>query len=533
MTLPPSPPASAHPRRVHILHLLWRRRLTVAFVSVLALAAGVAYLRTATPVYESSARVLLTRQNLAYGLTGVPDPVTQGQDFFQIAQTQADLANSRVVAARALARVPKAGLTIRAFLANSEALARRNTDILVFTVQGTQRPTISALATAFARSYTQYRRELDTASLATALKEVQRKIASLASESGRLYEQLITQEQQLQTLRTLQTSNASLIESASLTDQISPNGPRTIFLCIVFGLSAGIALALVRESLDTRLRDSVEISSELDAPILSRLPTPTSDIGRRGVIMLTNPSSLEADGFRILRTSLQFAQLDRQAKTIMVTSAVETEGKSTTVANLAAACARGGARVVLVDLDLRRPTLHRLFGLDSTVGISSVVLGDVPLSAAMQRVYPTKATGTSVGASPDGVLDVITAGATPPDVGEFVSSLALATVLSELAHRVDLVLLDSPPLLRVGDPLALSERVDAMILVARLGSARRAMLRELTRLLDLSPARVLGIALTAADSDQATTGYGYPYAYGEGGTPRDRHGASDRVNIAS
>jgi Mrp family chromosome partitioning ATPase len=261
--------------------------------------------------------------------------------------------------------------------------------------------------------------------------------------------------------------------------------------------------------------------------------------------MLDSPAGVQAEAFRMLRTNLEFATLGRDAQTIMVTSAVEQEGKSTTIANLAIALARAGQRVVLVDLDLRRPFLHRFFELDGP-GITQVALGHVPLEHALATVAITDAepgrraptangngngnghrdvrvmsgeSGAPRGNVVKGILEVLPSGPTPPDPGEFVGAAALSEILAQLRVRTDFVLIDAPPVLHVGDAMALSPKVDGILVVTRMQVVRRHMLSELARQLAGSPAPVLGFVVTAAEEEESY-GYGYGYGYGHGYAPR-------------
>jgi tyrosine-protein kinase len=207
----------------------------------------------------------------------------------------------------------------------------------------------------------------------------------------------------------------------------------------------------------------------------------------------------------------------------MVTSAVQQEGKSTTIANLAVALARAGRRVVLVDLDLRRPFLDRFFQLDGP-GVTQVALKHATLDRALATIAITDANaetrnGNGNGHSKPikGVLEVLPAGPIPPDPGEFVATPALAGILEELRDRFDVVLIDAPPALAVGDAMTLSAKVDALVVVTRVKTVRRQMMNELGRLLGTVPTDVLGFVLTGADAEEGHTdriGYGYGYGYG-------------------
>ena len=228
--------------------------------------------------------------------------------------------------------------------------------------------------------------------------------------------------------------------------------------------------------------------------------------------MLAAPAGIHAEAFRMLRTNLEFANLGRGARTIMVTSAVEREGKSATAANLAVAFARAGKRAVLVDLDLRRPFLAPLFGLvPDRFGITDVALGHIELADATWSVGVTNGrairTHTNGHGPVEGVLHFLPAGSAPPDAGEFVGTKVLADILDQLAERADVVIIDAPPLLHVGDAMILSARVDALFLVTRLNVVRRPMLAEVRRVLSTSPAARLGFVLTGSGSEE-TYGYG-------------------------
>jgi Mrp family chromosome partitioning ATPase len=227
----------------------------------------------------------------------------------------------------------------------------------------------------------------------------------------------------------------------------------------------------------------------------------------------------------MLRTNLDSATLGREVRSIMVTSAVEQEGKATTISNLAVALARAGQRVILVDLDLRRPFIERFFDLRGRPGVTQVAIGRANLNDALVRVpisaiepasrlrarYDTTANG-----QPQGRLAVLGSGPIPPDPGEFVASQALTDVLEELREIADVVLVDAPPLLHVGDAMVLSAKVDAMILTAKIETVRRPMLTEVHRLLETVPALKLGFVATGAESEEgygAGYGYGYGYSY--------------------
>jgi tyrosine-protein kinase len=271
-------------------------------------------------------------------------------------------------------------------------------------------------------------------------------------------------------------------------------------------------------------------------------------------VMLEEPTSRPAESFRKLRANLEFVNLHQNASTMMVTSATQREGKSTTIANLAVALARAGRRVALVDLDLRRPYLHCFFDLAPGPGLTDVAVGrsklaDVlrpialgttpPVQPVRHKVKRRRGRGAGAAqpnaASPAnsngrssvaGILNFLPAGTIPPSPGEFLESPSVSAILSELAEGFDFVLVDAPPLLAFGDAMMLSGKVDAILVVARLGYVQRPLLHELARQLESSPAKPIGFVLAGAPKS-GVYAYGYDvYGY----TPVEPTRKAERVS---
>jgi non-specific protein-tyrosine kinase len=211
-----------------------------------------------------------------------------------------------------------------------------------------------------------------------------------------------------------------------------------------------------------------------------------------------------------LRTNFEFANAELQAKVIMATSAGAQEGKSTSVANLAIALARAGRQVVLVDLDIRRPSLARLFRIDGRYGVTDAVTGNADLSAILNTVNHTALSSRlrPRGDASAGKLEIVTAGRAQIDPSELVEAPGLAELMQRLRNQAEIVLLDAPPILITGDAMALTGKVDAIVLITRLGSVKLPALRELARALGRSPGPVLGFVATGATIDESYMTYG-------------------------
>jgi succinoglycan biosynthesis transport protein ExoP len=511
-------PTELHPRQLGLsdyLAILNRRKWVIVQTTLIVTVVAFVFSARQDKVFEAGAEVLLTRQNLSNVLTGVtsPDVYVAPERF---AETQAGLASAPEVARRAIAQ---SGITTRTagdLLASSSVRPRGNADLLHFTVEDGEPEIATRLANAYAEAFTEYKTDLDTAQLTQARKDLEQRAAELrrTGQTGTdLYRELVDSAQQLRTMELLQTPNL-VVRPATGAGQIAPTPKRAALLGMFLGLLLGLGIAFLWEALDKRVRSEDEIERRLGLPLLSRLPEPPRRLEKEDrLTMIDDPQDAHAEAIRRLRTNLEFANVDGRAKVVMITSAVEREGKSTTIANLAVALARSGRNVALVDLDLRQPMIENYFGLQGRAGITDVVLERADLIATLfpaQLPVPVSASlsrNGSVGAV--GRLNVLPAGALPANPGEFVGTQALVRALDQLRDGHDFVLLDSTPFLSVGDAMTLSARVDGIVVVTRLGVVQRRMLSDLSRELEASPAPKLGFVVTGADIKE---GYSYGYA---------------------
>lgn len=513
---------AAEPGLAHYLQVLRRGWWIVGLTVVLATGAAVYGSTRQQARYRSSADVFLSTQNLAATVSNVQTP---SSNPVRDAATQADLAQTPIVARRALKLARLEGRTATALLASSSVSSAANADILTFSVTDHEPQIAERLAEDYATAYTQYRRRLDTSAIVGARREIEAQLATLKASRqghGAVYANLLEKDQELRTMQVLLGSNALLVRSASGAVQTQPKPRRNGALAALLGLMLGVGLVFLRDALNTRVRTAAEVHSRLDLPQLGRVPEPPRRLrSGSGIVMLTDPLSPAAEPFRILATNLDFVNLERNARTIMFTSATRGEGKSTTVANLAVALARGGRRVILVDLDVRKPSLAGLFALGGPQGLTTVVLGRASLDDVLVPIPlrdPGAADDRPTNGSTRGVVEVLPVGPLPPNPAEFVGSHALAALFAELEQRADLVLVDAPPILDLSDAMTLSARVDGLVVVTRLPVVKRSTLLELHRVLATAPTTKLGFVLTGTTAGDT---YGaYEYGYGVPGGSR-------------
>jgi succinoglycan biosynthesis transport protein ExoP len=510
-----------------------RRRLWIV-VLPLVLVPGLSLVLSAgqKPLYQASAEIYVKRADIAAAVAGITDPTLQ-VDPTRFLNTKASVVRDPKLAARVVANAGVPGMTPGSFLASSSVTPNPDADLLEVAVTNLGAHSAVLLVNTYASEMTEYLTEIDTARINDALENVKSRITTLRAQGVTLgspaYATLLQNQTQLETVGKLLANNTQVLRPAVGAVKVRPRTRRNAILGLLLGGFLGVGLVFLAEALDKRVRSEREVEDALGLPLLGRIPKPDRKLEKAGsIVMLAEPRSIAAEPIRKLRTNIEFVNLERNVRTIMVTSSVQREGKSTTIANLGVALARAGRRVALVDLDLRRPFLNRFMMLPPAPGITDVVLGRLELAAALRAVpIPTAEVrdgrrGDMRGAVPvaaqsanghrrlDGVLNVLPAGTLPPDAGEFVGTEAVGKVLAALGKQFDYVLIDAPPLLAVGDALSLSAAADAMFVIVRLNLVHRGMLKELARLLESCPAEKLGYVLAGAEFGE---GYGYQYAY--------------------
>jgi capsular exopolysaccharide synthesis family protein len=295
---------------------------------------------------------------------------------------------------------------------------------------------------------------------------------------------------------------ASVFDAANLpSSPVSPQPVRNLGLAVVLGLLLGIGLAVVRELLDTSLKSPDDVAAVTEAPVLGGILF-DNQAPKQPLLTDLAPHSPRVEAFRILRTNLQFVDVDKEKKVFVVTSSVPGEGKTSTASNTALALQTAGQRTLLIDSDLRRPQLAKLFQLEGSVGLTSVLLGRIELKEAVQEHHPSG-------------LSVLTSGTLPPNPAELLQSHAMQQLLDDARRDWDVIVLDAPPLLPVTDAALIAAQADGAVVVVRQGRTTRDQLNTSMERLAAVGARPLGITLNMV-AQRGRRGYGYGYGYGYG-----------------
>jgi succinoglycan biosynthesis transport protein ExoP len=299
---------------------------------------------------------------------------------------------------------------------------------------------------------------------------------------------------------------ASQVSVSTLRDAITPDAPVSpntrlnLGLGFIIGLALGLAIALLREITDTRIRGERDVAAITSAPIIGGIsydPGATS----KPLIVQDDPHSVRAEAFRTLRTNLQFLEVESGAKSFVITSSIPSEGKTTTAANIAIALADSGAQVVLVDGDLRRPKLAQYLGIEGAVGLTDYLISRADLADVLQPWGR-------------GNLVVLPAGTVPPNPSELLGSRAMAALVRTLESEFDVVIIDLPPLLPVTDAAIVSKITRGALLVVAAGRTRKGEFAGAVNALENVGATVAGVIITMMPT-KGPDAYGYGrYGYG-------------------
>ncbi|MCP2369475.1 capsular exopolysaccharide synthesis family protein [Agromyces terreus] len=459
---------------IRILRQSW---VLIVLLTLLGVAAGAAYSIAQTPMYSSSAKVFVSTSN-----GGTIGEMAQGSAYTQNrVKTYADLATTPIVLLPTIAEL-QLDMTSDELAREVVATTLPDTSLIEITVTDEDPALAAQIATGVSESLTAVVSSIET--------------TGATDEDGNPVE--------------ASPVRLTLVQHAAVPQKpVSPNVPLNIALGGLIGLALGIGAAVLRETLDTRIRNERDIELLTETPVIGGIVFDPK-AKDRPLIVHADPHSPRAESFRALRTNLQFLDAARPERSFVVTSSIESEGKSTTAANLAIALADAGARVLLVDADLRRPKVASYLGIEGAVGLTDLLIGRADLQDVIQPWGR-------------GQLYVLPAGRVPPNPSELLGSAAMAETIAELNRAFDVVLFDAPPLLPVTDAAVLSRAAGGAILVVAVGRVHKGQVKGAFSVLENVDAKVSGIVLTMLPTkgpDAYGYGkYGYGYGYGYGYAP--------------
>jgi capsular exopolysaccharide synthesis family protein len=437
-----------------LLHMAQRRWLTIVVFFLLGLAGAGALTYTSTPQFQSQARIFISVDSS----DSSADAAQAGLFATNRVQSYSQLATSRELMQRVIARL-NLDLTPDKLASKIKSEVSTETVIITLTVTDPEPGVAQQIAKAESEVLTGFLADVETSPI-----------------------------------------KATIVDPASYNRvQVSPQPVLNLALGSVIGLLIGAGVAVLRELLDNTVSSPDDVEQTAEAPVLASIAY-DSDVPKHPLLTEAGSHAPRVEAFRLLRTNLQFLNLDTRPKSLVITSAVPGEGKTSTATNLAIALAQTGQRVLLVDGDLRRPKVASVLGLERSVGLTTVLVGRSELQDSIQKH------------SASGIY-LLASGPIPPNPTEVLQSHAAQSLFDRLNQMFDMVIIDAPPLLPVSDAAIMARDVDGAILVVRHGKTTKDQLRQARLRLEQVDANLFGVAVNMTPR-RGKGAYGYSYGYG-------------------
>ena len=487
-----------------LLHTLGERRWLI--LATAAIIVAFVTLRSAAQEdkYEAVSEVLVGQTDPVNGLF---PGAGADKDPDRVARTNLELIENETVAERVEAtQTTDDPLDVDELLDRVDADIENDSDIVAIKVRDEDPERAAEIATGFAVQFARFRQRASSRNLERAIARAQLELEALPEEDvtsarGRTIERRLSD---LEIAAALQGSAVEVVKEADAPDDtVEPRPFKAFLVSIPIGLLAGLLLAGLVSYLDRRLKREEQVEAITQMPVVASIPRRSERLVRRKAGGGVWADPVEAEAYGRLATNLRFFNFDRQVKTVLVTSAVPEEGKTTVALRLAAALAGAGQGVLAIEADLRRPTFTDYFSIQCPHGLSGVLIGATPFDDVVTRVHtsyalaaPTEEGDEAWTTAP--FIEVVPAGVIPPNPNELLAGNALPKVLQEAKQHADIVLVDSAPLVPVGDAIPVANAVDGVLLVVKLGESQRDELRRALKLLGTLRSKVIGIVITNA-----------------------------------
>jgi succinoglycan biosynthesis transport protein ExoP len=494
-----------------VLGVFRRRGPWILLCVVLAAAAAYGYSKHKTKKYTATAALAFSNNSLSQQIAGLSNGSSVASQAQQVASNLelVKVGDTSVKTANLLGH----GLTAEKVSTSLTVGAQGETNVIVVSATSVSPVFAAVIANTYVNQFVKGQQVANRRLFRSALALVNKQLASMPPALRFGTDGLDLQERAhtLGLLAALNGGTVKVAQEASV--PTSPSSPKTktnTVLAGVLGLLLGIALAFLHERFDRRIRKPEELESAYGLPMLGVVPKSSAlaqSASRDGGNGAALPPA-EAEAFSLIRAHLRFFNVDRDLRTVLIASPAPDDGKTTIARHLAEAAARLGSRVLLLEVDLRRPALAGQLGIEPGSGLAGVLIGDVTVDQATRQVALQAPPGEGASGR---TLDVLAAGAVlPPNPGELIESQAMDRVLQWARSAYDLVVIDTPPLAAVSDAFPLLAKVDGVVIVGRIGQSRRDAAEQLNQVLASSGAPLLGVIANGAKS-------GGPVPYPGGG----------------